>query len=415
MKDLSQITCCVIDHGLGLPLAQRLAKAYKRVLYHTPWERGHPTINECVIGDGFENLERCDDFWKVKSEIDLFVFPDIHHGGLQVELASQGFPVWGSRHGSRLEVDREYFHRVLDKLGLKSAQFAVVEGINALRRHLVDEEDKYIKISKYRGSMETWHWRTWREDEGVLDALAVKFGPAKELVRFLVFDAIDTDLEIGGDTFNVRGKFPQRMIHGLEWKDKGFLASVLRTEEMPEPIQEVNAAFAPLLEKAGYTNFWSTEIRVKGEEFYFGDPTCRIPCPATASQLALYRNVPEIIWAGANGDLVEPDIDDSVAVECVLSTKADNGNWKTVDLPEELREFVAFSECCEIDGRTCFPPDDPNVEEVGWIWATGRKIDETIRLLQERIALLPDGVKANTDSLYELLKEAHSAEEETLP
>jgi len=53
--------------------------------------KGFPLLNDCIIGDGFENVERCNDFWKIKSEIDLFVFSDIQHSGLQLELDPKVF------------------------------------------------------------------------------------------------------------------------------------------------------------------------------------------------------------------------------------------------------------------------------------------------------------------------------------
>ena len=159
MKSVSEITACVIDHGLFLPLALKLAKTYKRVLYYTPWEKGFPVIGDCIIGDGFDQIERCNDFWPIKSEIDLFVCPDIQHSGLQLELESQGFAVWGSRNGDSLEINRSKFHRILDELGLEVPEHTEIRGLAALREYLSDKSDKYIKMSKFRGSFESFHWR----------------------------------------------------------------------------------------------------------------------------------------------------------------------------------------------------------------------------------------------------------------
>ena len=190
----------VLDHGLFLPLALKLAKSYKRVLYWTPSEKGFPLLNDCIIGDGFENVERCNDFWKIKSEIDLFIFPDIQHSGLQLELESQGFPVWGSRNGDSLEINRQKFHKILGEIGLEVPEHTEIHGLDALREHLKDKTDKYIKMSKFRGSFESYHWRSMDEDSGMLDVWAVRFGPAQNVVRFIVCEPIDTPLEIGGDT-----------------------------------------------------------------------------------------------------------------------------------------------------------------------------------------------------------------------
>ncbi len=112
MKPVSEVTALVFDHGLFLPLAHRMAEECKRVLYHTPSAKAFATLNEHLIGDGFEDIEWCEDIWKVKNEVDLWIFPDIQHSGLQLELESQGRAVWGSRNGDSLEINRQLFNRL---------------------------------------------------------------------------------------------------------------------------------------------------------------------------------------------------------------------------------------------------------------------------------------------------------------
>jgi hypothetical protein len=416
MKEASEVTALVFDHGLFIPVARRLAKKFKRVLYTTPWAKGFTTINDCVIGDGFGDIERVDDFWPMKKEIDMFVFPDIQHAGLQLELEAQGFPVWGSRNGDSLEIYRQKFHRILGELGLDVPKFEPVLGLDRLREHLRDKEDKYIKISKHRGTLETTHWRNWDLDEGTLDYWAVKLGPAKNKVTFYVFDAIDTPLEIGGDTYNIRGQWPSLMLHGDERKDRGYLGAVTARADMPEQVQEILSAFGPELGKYGYINQWSMEVRVKDEHSFFIDPCCRGGLPSTGAQLMVWENWPEIVLAGAHGELVEPEAQAMFAAECVLTMKtahaAGASLWGKTRIREELAEWVKFGGCCEIDGAICFPPDDSHGEEVGWLIATGDTIRETIQTMQERAKLLPDGLTAGVDSLGELLTEIRQAEAE---
>lgn len=412
MKSLSDITACVVDNGLFVPLALKLAQTYKRVLYMTNCKKGFANLNERIIGDGYAEVERIKDFWPIKRDIDLFIFPDIEDSGLQLELESQGFPVWGSRTGDSYEMNRELFMKTLSELDLEVPNFTKVTGLTELSEHLLDKEDKYLKISEYRGTMETFHWRSWREDEGFLDSMAVKLGPAKELLPFLVFDAIETDLEIGGDTYCVDGQFPSLMVNGLEWKDKGYLGAVTKREDMPEHIQQVMEAFAPLLKNAGYKNAWSIELRVKDDKAYPTDPCHRFPCPANGAQMELLTNQPEIIWAGAHGELVEAEMGDDFAAECVLTSKSEKHSWGVVDFPKELRPHIKCGGSCEIDGRICFPPDDSHGDEIGWLVATGDSIESVADTMKEYAALLPDGVSANTQSLFDLLKEAHSAEEQ---
>src|SRR4029077_791809 len=109
---------------------------FGRVLYHTFCEDGFPRIGRCVLGDGFDTIERCDDPWKAKNEVDCFVFPDIHNSGLQLELESQGKPVWGSRGGDCFEINRQKFHRVLGDLKLEVPPHENITGVTNLAEYL---------------------------------------------------------------------------------------------------------------------------------------------------------------------------------------------------------------------------------------------------------------------------------------
>lgn len=415
MKELSQITACVIDHGLYLPLARHLAKTYKRVLYWSQWETGFPTINDCLIGDGFDDVERCDDIWSVKNEVDLFVFPDIYHSGLQKELVSQGKPVWGSRDGDSLEIKREKFHRTLGEVGLTVPTYKVCVGMSELRKYLNDKENKYVKISKYRGSLETKKFRNMDLDGLMMDLWQVKYGPAAELLRFLVFDEIPTNLELGADTYNVLGEFPDLMLNGLEAKDKGYLGAVTKRDEMPEQIQDVLTAFAPILGKHDYRNNFSMEVRVSDDDFYFIDPCCRYPMPGTSAQFNVFKNMAEIIYMGALGELIQPEPKSEFVAECCLSMKSEKGEWSKMRFDESLEPNINLSNCCMIDGAYCWPPTEHHGQEIGWLTTTGDSIKEVVENMRELCGSLPDGADCKTDSLFELLKEVHEAHDEGIP
>lgn len=410
MKDLSQVTACVIDHGLFIPVAECLSGSCKRVLYWSPFEEGFSSIRKACLGDGYENIERCTDIWREKNDIDLFVFPDIQHAGLQQELESQGFPVWGSRSGDEIELDRELFLRLLDEAGLEQPGHKVIQGISELRNHLREARDKFIKISRWRGDLETAHWRNWDLDAGLLDVWAMKFGPVGELVRFLVFDNIDTDLEIGSDSYCVDGQWPSLMLHGVEWKDKSYFAAVTKSEDMPEQVRQTLEAISPVLAERNYRNEFSTEIRVKGDHFWFIDPACRGGLPSTASQISAWKNFPEIIWAGAHGELVEPEPRCKFTMECVLTTKFEKGAWASVEFPKELEEWAKISSACKIGNRHAFPPNEFG-DEIGWLVSIGDTPQQTLEAMKNHVELLPDGVCAHIESLVNVIQEIESMEE----
>lgn len=416
MKEISDVCACVYDNGLFVPLAIELAKSFRRVMYYSHWEDAFPTINKGVIGDGFEEecVERISNIWNYLDEIDLFVFPDIQHAPLQIHLKSLGKAVWGSGSGDTLELDRKLFHRTLSDVGLEVPTFHTVTGVTALREYLSDKEDKYLKVSRWRGSFETTHWRNWDMDETTLDLLAVRFGPVKESVQFLVFDPIKTDLELGGDTYCVRGNFPGTMIHGIELKNKGYIGAVMKSEDMPKPIQAVNEAFSPVLGQHDYTNFWSTEVRVvkegESERFYFIDPTCRGGIPSLSSQMALWGNFAEILYKGANGELVEPDPTAKYSIECLITQSTPPTQWGVIKIPEGVD--ARFGNCCKMDQGICFPPHEGREDDRGWLVSTGNTIAEALEKIKEQAALLPDGVTCDVSKLAEVLGEIELAKDE---
>src|SRR6516225_9486687 len=114
MKETKDVTACVVDHGLFVPVARRLARSFKKVYYFTPWEKSFPTVWD-LIGDGFEDIRRINDPWEVKESCDLYVFPDIGFAPLQRQLLEQGYPVWGARGGDILEISRGKFLQALEE------------------------------------------------------------------------------------------------------------------------------------------------------------------------------------------------------------------------------------------------------------------------------------------------------------
>ena len=411
MKEHKDVVACVVDFGMvGVPIAQRLARqpnGFKRVYLFQEWEEDYSTLNRAIQGEGFGDITRIADLWSVKNEVDLFVFPDVQRAGLQQELERQGKAVWGSRSGDVQELDREQFLSTLREVGLEVPPHNVVQGLNALRSFLRDKEDYYVKVSLYRGSFETCHFRSWKLDECLLDLFAVRFGPAKELVRFLCFPNIDTKLEIGADTYCVDGKFPKTILHGVEWKDRSYFGAVQGLSEAPKQIREVLTKFGSILGQHRYRNQFSCEVRIKGNKFYFIDATCRMGLPSTASQLELWANWPEIVWHGANGELLEPKPQGKFCAEAIITVKRDPNEWALFDVPKELKRWCKFAGCFEYEGNICFPACEGGGQDdsVGWLVAIGNTPEETIKRINAQADMLPDGMDANTECIAYVIKE----------
>lgn len=414
MKPVSEITAVVVDHGRFLHMARRLARDYARVYYTSPEERDCPLIREGVIGDGFEDIERVASLWDVKGKVDLAVFPDVGYAAEQQELILQGIPVWGARRADSLETSRGKFLDVLSTTKLPVPEHARIVGLTNLRLHLEDKEDKYIKVSKWRGDWETLHWTNWSEMEGTLDSYAVRFGPLKEQITFYVFDPIDTEIEDGVDAYCIDGQWPKLILKGYEQKDKAYLGTMQKFEDVPPEVRIANDEFGPILAKYGYRGFFSTEVRITKEgESYFIDPTARCGSPPSQVQAELFGNYGEIIWRGANGELVEPEPTAKFGVQAAISIEGDRSEWTKVKLPEELAQWVKCGFCCQVDGVLCFPPiTEYNTSELGYLCATGDTIQQAIDMLREHKEMLPDGVKCEFNSLADILKEIEVAQSE---
>jgi len=411
-KKTGDVTALVVDHGIFLPVARRLSRDFKKVYYYTPNERAFPTVND-LIGDGFPDIERVSTIWEHFEEIDVFVFCDIGFSKLQTYLLKLGKRVWGSRTGDIFEVSRGNFLKELKTTTLPVPPCKEIIGMTALKSHLISQKNKFIKLSKFRKDWETLHWRDWEQDESELDWRSVKLGPWKERLHFFVFDPIDTDIEDGVDTYCIDGQWPSLVIHGMEAKDKAFLAAFQKFEELPEEMKIVNEEIAPILKKHGYRNFFSTEVRItKDGKSFLIDPCCRAGSPPHQVQCEMIGNYGEVIWQGSNGNCIDPEPASQFGVQALLCSKGDRRSWTTIRFPRELDQWVKCGFCSLIDGRTCFAPDfEASGSDIGWLTAIGNSIEEAIENLRGHCELLPEGVSCDVTSLAELLKEAQTAEE----
>lgn len=409
MTDLSDKSICCYDSGLFVHIAQCLAERFGRVYYYSPCADLMPKISKHIVGDGFQNIERIDEPEGVIGKADAWCFCDIGFGDLQHYLASIGEHVFGHLGGDVLEYDKDVFYRTLAEVGLEVPPHEKVTGIDNLKALIRDSEDKYIKLSKYRGDLETLHFRSWELDQGALDCLAYRLGPLKNKFPFFVLDAIPADVETGMDSWFVGG-WPKRVFHALECKDKSLVGAMQDFSDVAEPVREINEAFGPVLSGYGYQGPFSTEVRI-GEKPYFTDATCRFASPVSQIQTALITNLPEVIWGGAHGELVEPEAPEPFGAQVLITADREKDEWLSFAMPDELRPHVKSSFACEIDGILTIAPN-PLENWAGWLVATGKSIKDVVDTLKKRKELLPDGFECDLSSLVDLLRELEDAKEQ---
>ena len=273
--ELKNATVIVIDHGLFVEAAVRLARDFKRVLYYCPNDSDpFPKINNECIGVGLEGVEVVKSPWEHYDEIDLWFFPDVGFGAFQDWLVEQGETVWGSRSGDELELHRPFAKDVLKIIGLPVGKHKIIKGVKNLRSYLKENENVFVKVSKYRGTTESFHSPNYKNIEPHLDEMEFNLGPVKELMEFDVEEELSDKCEVGSDSYCIDGKLPQIHLAGFEKKDCGYCGSILERKELPPPMMQVDDKFAQVMGSYGYRGFYSTEIRVgKDGVPFLIDPT----------------------------------------------------------------------------------------------------------------------------------------------
>jgi hypothetical protein len=419
LKRVGKVTACVVDYGTFISVAEKLAETMDQVYYHSPYEVEYQDIRDCVKGTGLDPVERLDDLLDAKhlAEIDLFIFPDIGFTALQKHLRDMGKAVWGHMGANDLELYRGYFLDVLNEVGLPTVNSERITGVTNLEKYLTKNEDKWIKLDRFRANMETWHHADIEQSRRTLDNLAVIFGGAKEHVDFIVQDSIKTDMETGCDSWCIDGQFPPFAFQGYEKKNELYLAAVVSHDDLPDEIKMVNEAMSPILKTYGYRDWWATEIRVSDGVPYFIDPTPRLPGQSGEHQLETISNIAEVIWNGANGIMIEPKFAWKFEAEATLHYDSDTKDptivdeWKTLRLPSKVSQWVKLYHYCKMDGAYQFP--SRNNDEVGVVLGGGDSVEDAIEHLNENLEALKElPVHANVAGFATLLDSIKQAEKE---
>jgi len=413
LQDYSNKCCLIIDNGLFVELAVTMAKSFGKVYYWTPWVGSFPKSNSMLIGKGIPGVERVDDYWAVKDEVDLWIFPDIYMGGLQEELVAQGKRVWGSRHGDEFETNRIVSKKYLKKIGVPIGKYEVIVGLDKLREYLKTNKEKYIKVSTTRGDFETFKSKNYKLIEPRLDELEYTLGAKKKIMEFIVEDAIPDAVEIGYDGFCVDGVFPEHAMCGIEVKDVGYIGFFKEYAKMPKQILDINAKVAPALKEYGYKNFFCCEMRITRDGTpWVIDPMTRFGSPPGELVQNMYTNLADILWYGAEGRCIDPIAEAPFGAELLLHSVWADKNWQPVEFPAEIRDNLKFRNLTIIDGKYYVVPTSVGLPEIGAVVATGQTQEKAVNKVKE-IAEQVEGFSVETfpDSMEKAKEEQKKLEE----
>lgn len=341
----------VVDHGLFHCLAERLSRDFGEVYYYAQWESSFPVPDKALIGDGIPGLTRVDKWQDYIDEVDLICFFDIYNGPDQARLRKQGYRVFGSARGEVLELDRIGFREILAEEGLPVPKYNVITGLdgeNGLREYLRPRKDKWIKISKFRGIQETFHYHNYLRSRPLIDSMAFKTGPYQDMIKVIVEDPLK-GIEVAADWF-FSGKHLPIGMWGYENKDSGYIGKASTYEKLPEPIRDVTENLTGVMKKLDVRCMVSLETRVTPAGTpYCTDPCMRGPSPPAELMAEMYENFSEVVWAVAGGEEVEPKMAAKYGAEVLLKSDWARENPLPLDFPKS--KFIKFRNLTKIDGQ----------------------------------------------------------------
>lgn len=376
----------VVTHPLFASHAERLARDFGKVYLHIPWNsHSFPTLNCGRVGEGLGNVTKIDSMWgKELDECDLIYFPDIYFPAEQVRLEEMGFNVWGGRNGEEIELWRDTCKEVMEGVGLPTQPWKKIKGITQLREHLKENENQHVKISKWRGSFETFRAETYELVESKLDEMAVKLGCFKEEVDLIVENDLPDCVEIGTDTYCIDGEYPSSTLVGIEVKDLGFCGQFVKWSDIAEPITRWNTSMAPVFRRYGYRGWLSNEIRI-GEDLipYCIDPTCRAPSPPGELLQEFYTNYAEIIWEGSQGRVVDPIPAAKFGVQIIMKSAFAVEHSLHIEFDPQYANQIKIYNPAVVDGKHYCVPQDEQMEECGCIIGWGDTLQAAINHMEK--------------------------------
>ena len=391
----------VIDHGHYQFIADEMVKSYGKVSLYLPQEDAYLHPNKDTIGKGVPGISVVEDdidFWRdlvFGNKGDVFAFFDVGFGALQWTLQKLGKRVCGSLLSQKVEMDRWHLNEKVKSVGLPTVPMKKIIGTTNLKAFLKKNPQQVVKISYYRGIIETFLADDPFEMELQIVELEHNLGMNKDDLEFICQDIIESELEIGYDGFNVGGFYPPNSLYGPEIKDKAYIG--MAVEKMPPLIEFVNKKMAPVIAKDGYQGFYHNELRVTDEPYsklfrgrpYYTDATCRAGSPPSEAMCKIYEPhcLARAIWDMSEGRVpVLKPLKKWVAEVVLMSPKADK-SWLHVNVDKKVKDWVCLKDYCMKNGEIFVIPNN-NGGFFGNVVALGDKPQEAINEVLKRAALV---------------------------
>lgn len=353
----------VIDNGLFPDVARHLTKMYD-VRYFSTWGNSFPLSKERAVGLGIPGVERVNEPLRemLTNPPDLVVVPDLYLNDYEMAARKLEIPTIGAGDANRLETDRWHLKEFLIEHDLDVITSVEIEGVENVKAYLDKHPDTYVKVSVFRGDMETRSARDWLTE---YDDLKSRLGPLGVKMRFIVEDAIPDALEIGFDGWFCDGQMLEPFIVGAETKDSRYWGYVCDSvKKLPKETQKIIEALGSYFRQYEYRGFFSNEMRIlpNGQTF-FTDATTRVPSPPGGVLMAACKNFGPVMATIANGEMATPNFAGDWLFEVVMKSDWGSHHYLEVDVPS--LDGYTFHNYCMIDGKVWVIPHDSEMAEFG--------------------------------------------------
>ena len=405
----------ILDNGLFVSLAVTLAKDFGKVWYSKPTlGEAFPTSNSMLVGKGLPGVEVPNDYHDVLKEVSLIACPDVYFAGVQRHLESLGHRVWGARRAEELELERLATKKYMEKLGIPVVPYDSVTGLDALWDYLKTHKDKWVKISKTRGDVETFPAENFTLIEGELNRLSSVLGAKQKKMEFVVEENMKETKELAIDWYTVDGQTPESGMVGIEAKNKSYMGIWESREDMLPELLKPYELLAPALEKYRCRSWVAFETRFKKNgKAYVQDPCMRFGSPPGEVCQLQYTNMAEIMREGADGVLVEPVPAGKFAVQLQMHSDWATDQWVPVQFPDKIADNVKLKNATRIDGQYYVVPQANRAKDIGAICAVSDDLKDAIRQVKEYadqvkgcyLDIFPDSLDGIQEEIDELAEE----------
>lgn len=366
--------------GLYAEQANALWEKGDTVKYWTSWQADQK-FDWHSIGLGFGNLEKVKYAAEWYSWADSYFFPDVT-GQDELSFLKTIYPnksFFGCGLAHKLEQDRWGLKKVLKDINIKFSQSERIIGIDKLRHYLILNKNKFIKISTFRGDVESFYAKDDKSVDLKLDEIANSWGPYKNKIEFICEDTIDSDVEIGADLIFNGIDYLKPYIYGYEVHKGMYFGRV--SDTLPPLLKDGMDKLKPVLKKLDYRSCISTEIKcVSKTESFFLDITCRLPSPLCALYNEYILNWREVVYKTGLKQDVKLNIKHKYVGAMPLNSYNGINHFIKIDVDKKDREHIKFVVVGENDGSYY---SIKGTEKICVIIAGGETVQEVIDIIKK--------------------------------